>query len=371
MAKATKRGKKWRCLVFSHYEYKDGKKIRKYKSFTSSTKREAERLAAAWEHDKAHKIIDITVRDAISQYITIKSAVISSSTADAYMAYLDSGKYAPIESVKTSDLTQIMLQTWISALAKKHSPKYVRNIYTLFSGAVRMVGINLDHIAPTLPQAEATEVYVPYDAELRKFFEYLESKDKYELRIACLLAAFGSLRRSEICALLSSDFDGNTVRISKGMVRDSNGGWCVQNHAKNDASNRVVTLPQEVVNAVDLTRERIIDANPDAITNRFRRAVKYAKMPKEFTLHSLRHYYVSIAHVLGIPDQYIMKMGGWQTDYVMKRKYRTTLSDVEKQEQEKINAHFSALLCNPNATTHHASPANKGFRVGSSPTAGI
>ena len=41
MAKATKRGKKWRCLVFSHYEYKDGKKIRKYKSFTADTRREA------------------------------------------------------------------------------------------------------------------------------------------------------------------------------------------------------------------------------------------------------------------------------------------------------------------------------------------
>lgn len=344
MAKATKRGKKWRCLVFSHYEHKDGKKIRKYKSFTADTKREAERLAAAWEYDKNHKVVDITVRDAIDQYIIVKTNVISSSTADAYKAYLDSGKYSAIENIKTSDLDQIILQTWISNLAKKHKPKYVKNIYALFSGAVRMVGVDLDHIAPTLPQAEAPEVYVPYDAELRALFAYLEKKDKYELRIACLLAAFGSLRRSEICALLSSDFDGNTVRISKGMVRNGKGGWRIQNHAKNDASNRIVTLPQEVVDAIDLTRERVIDTNPDALTNRFRRAVKYAKMPKEFTLHSLRHYYVSIAHVLGIPDQYVMKMGGWKTDHVMKRKYRTTLSDVEKQEQEKINAHFSALM---------------------------
>ena len=75
-------------------------------------------------------------------------------------------------------------------------------------------------------------------------------------------------------------------------------------------------------------------------------------MPQDFTLHSLRHYYVSIAHVLGIPDAYVMKMGGWKTDHVMKRVYRTTLSDVEKQEQEKINAHFSELMqpkCNQKA----------------------
>ena len=67
MAKATKRGKKWRCLVFSHYEYKDGKKIRKYKSFTADSKKEAERLAAVWEYDQAQNAGKLSVHDAIEQ----------------------------------------------------------------------------------------------------------------------------------------------------------------------------------------------------------------------------------------------------------------------------------------------------------------
>ena len=65
MAKAVKRGKKWRCLVFSHYEIVDGKKVRKYKSFTADTKREAERLAAVWEYDQALNANKLTVHDAI------------------------------------------------------------------------------------------------------------------------------------------------------------------------------------------------------------------------------------------------------------------------------------------------------------------
>ena len=344
MAKATKRGKKWRCLVFSHYEYKEGEKVRKYKSFTAETKKEAERLAAVWEYDQSRAAQDLTVHDAIDQYITIKEGVLSSSTVDAYKAYLSSGKYSAIDQIAVSKLTQLDLQSWITGLAKKHKSKYIENIYGLFSGSMRLAGLDLAPIAPTLPQAEAPEVYVPYDEELAVLFQYLDKPDKYELRIACLLAAFGSLRRSEICALVPSDFDGNTVRISKGMVRNGSGGWRVQKHAKNNTSNRVVVLPQEVAEAVDLTRERIIDTNPDALTNRFRRAVKYAGMDASFTLHSLRHYYVSIAHVLGIPDAYVMKMGGWKTDYVMKRNYRSTLSDVEKQEQDKINTHFSELM---------------------------
>lgn len=350
MAKATKRGKRWRCLVFSHYEYEDGNKIRKYKSFTADTKREAERQAAKWEYDHKHQAEKIMVRDAIKKYIATKEGVLSSSTTDAYKAYLDSGKYDQIAELMVSELSQEILQRWVSKLSSKHKPKYVRNIYALFSGAMAMVNAEIPDVS--LPQKEAEAVYVPYDAELRQLFAYLDKPEKYELRIACLLAAFGSLRRSEICALENTDFDGATVRISKAMVRDGHGGWRIQKHAKNDTSNRTVVLPQEVAGAVDLTRRRVINTNPDAITNRFRRAVKYAKLPQSFTLHSLRHYYVSIAHVLGIPDQYIMKMGGWKTDAVMKRKYRTTLSDIEQREQDKINAHFSALMqpkCNQKA----------------------
>ena len=39
-----------------------------------------------------------------------------------------------------------------------------------------------------------------------------------------------------------------------------------------------------------------------------------------------------------------MKMGGWQTDYVMKRNYRSTLTDVEKKEQAKLNKHFAGMF---------------------------
>lgn len=353
MAKAVKRGKRWRCLVFSHYEYEDGKKVRKYKSFTADSKREAERQAAQWEYDKNQKAVaDITVRDAIDQYITIKTNVISSSTEDGYRAYLDSGKYAAIENYKVSELDQVILQSWISGLAKKYNPKYVKNIYGLFTGAAGMAGINLDRIAPTLPQGKAPDGHVPYDAELTKLLEYLSKPNKQELRAACLLAAFGSLRRSEICALTPADFDGNIVSVTKGMVRNGRGGWRIQSHAKNDTSNRIAVIPQEIIGMIDLTHERIVNTNPDALTNRFRRAIKYAGMDKSFTLHSLRHYYVSIAHALKLPDQYIMKMGGWKTDYVMKRVYRTTLSDVEKEEQKKLNDHFSKLMqpkCNQTA----------------------
>ena len=113
---------------------------------------------------------------------------------------------------------------------------------------------------------------------------------------------------------------------------------------KTVTSHRTIVLPPQVMNSIDLSRDPIMSLDPDQLSKRFRKAVKHAGMPQAFCLHALRHYYVSIAHVLGIPDAYVMKMGGWQTDYVMKRNYRSTLTDVEKKEQAKLNKHFAGMF---------------------------
>ena len=341
MATAKKRGRHWRCLVFSHYEYVDGKKIRKYKSFTASTKREAERLAAVWEYDRSREALDLTVRDAIEQYITIKSGVLSPSTERAYSSYLVNGRYDQISDQPVSGLDQRTLQAWVTSISRQYSAKYVRNLYALLRAALDMAGA--PEITVTLPSGQSKEIYVPTDAELGSLLSYLDQPGKEELRAAVMLAAFGSLRRSEICGLYGSDFDGNVVTVQRAMVHDKDGQWVIK-QPKTSTSYRSVVLPEQVVRLIDTTRERIVDTNPDALSNRFNRALRFSGISSKFSMHSLRHYYASIAHAIGIPDQYIMKMGGWKTDYVMKRNYRTTLSDLEKIEQDKLSEHFGCIL---------------------------
>ena len=342
MAKATKRGKKWRCLVFSHYEYKDGKKVRKYKSFTASTKREAERQAAAWEYDKNHQVLDITVNDAIDQYITVKEAALSPSTVAGYRSYLKTGKFYSLEDMDVSEVDQRSLQLWVSyMLEEDYKPKYIKNCYGLLRPALTMAGIG--SIPVTLPMVIMPDVYVPTDKELKQLLAYLEKEDP-EVKTAAMLAAFGSMRRSEICALKPSDFGEDSVTVQRAVVRNSSGKWVEKKTNKTVKSHRTIALPAQVVSGIDLSHDPIISLDPDQLSKRFRKAVNHAGMPQAFSIHALRHYYVSIAHVLGIPDAYVMKMGGWQTDYVMKRNYRSTLSDVEKKEQAKLNKHFSKIF---------------------------
>lgn len=337
----------WNCRVFDHYEYKDGKKIMIRRSFTvddptPTGRRRCEAMAAAWaESRKGSAVRDMTVYNAIRKYIDTKRGVLSPSTVSAYESYLRSGGFKMIENKNIRQLKQTDVQLWVSSLAADHSAKYIKNLYLLYLPAVKLFGGFEYEI--TLPRGRRKQVYTPTDADLRALLEYLGADDsKRDLRAAVLLAAFGSMRRSEICALAPADFSGNVVNVNKAMVRDGRGGWTIKGTKTEDSSRRVV-LPVAVLDMIPLDGPQVVACNPDALTNRFRRAVKYAGLPP-FSFHALRHYYVSAAHALNIADAYTMKMGGWRTDHVMKSHYRATLSDVEKREQKKLDRHTSAII---------------------------
>ena len=48
--------------------------------------------------------------------------------------------------------------------------------------------------------------------------------------------------------------------------------------------------------------------------------------------HKLRHYFASEMSALGVPEADILKMGGWETDHVMKSVYRHSMMEKAKRE---------------------------------------
>lgn len=326
----------WRCQIFVGYE--NGK--RKYKSFTVSDqskrgKKECERLASEWAYDHEDRGDNITVFDAVRKYIDIKEKVLSPSTIRAYELYLRN-RITPIQSVMLPELTQKRVQLWINHLSADCSPKYIKNVYGLFASSVSYFGGKT--FDATFPSAAQKPLHTPCDADIRLLLDHI--REKPELLTAVLLAAFGSMRRGEICALTPSDISGNRVRVNKSMVRNKDDVWKVKPMAKTDESNRTVVLPDFVVGQLTIP----IRLHPEQVSNRFRRAVRSSGVETRFRFHDLRHYYVSIAHALGVPDAYIMQMGGWKTDNVMHRVYRDTLPDVMAAEQDKLSNHFSEIF---------------------------
>ena len=328
----------WRVQAFVGTD-KDGKKIRM--SFTAPTKREAEKQASVYmaEHHRASSPLEMTVADAIDRYITAKTAVLSPSTIRGYRRY-QGLYYDEISRVKIHQLNTETMQLFISSLVGSISPKTISNVYGLLSSSVAM--FRPDAVfRVTLPKRKKQRPMSPEDADVVTLF----NEAGEELKIAIALAAFGSLRRGEICALKHSDIQGVYIHVHADMVVNENGEYEYKDFPKTSDSIRTVKMLPEIIALIPdgIDDEFIINANPDAITKRFCRLRDRLGIDVRF--HDLRHYWASIGVALGVPDTYLSDSGGWRRgSSVLNGTYKNAISSEAERFSSKMCEHFGRII---------------------------
>lgn len=341
MAKAKKLPSgQWRTLVYSHTD-SSGK--RHYESFTAATKKESEFQAAEFalnKNKKKKESHDMLLKDAMNSFIADRSQVLSPSTIREYCRM--SGKnFGTIEEIRLSKLDSLILQKWVNNLsASGKSPKTVKNSYGFLS-AVLNAYLPGKTFQVRLPSAVHYEASVPTDADVAALIAWHKDHDP-DMYIASCLAAFGTLRRSEICPLDAEDVRGNCVLIRKAMVQNAENEWVIKQTNKTQSSNRVVPLPPAFIRELP-TSGRLVSLHPGLITRRHERAIQKLGIPS-FRFHDLRHYTASIMHAIGIPDQYIMALGGWASDKVLKSVYRGTVNDYMDMYTGQAVEHFNQVF---------------------------
>lgn len=320
------------------YDYTDVDGKKHYKSFTAPTKKLAQLAAADWQANKDRKEPEnLTMYEAIEKYMAIKNSVLSPSTMRGYEGMKENYFRDALGRSKLQDLDSTAIQVWISNLAGRVSPKTVRNAYGLLNATLDMFAPDF-RLKTTLPAKKRPQLYTPSDDDIKHLLDHIAGK---ELEIAVLLAAFGPLRRGEICALEAGDIHGSLISVSKSMVQGPDKIWYVK-QPKTYGSYRQVEMPAFVTERMKGISGRIIKATPDQISGRFNRAIIYSNLP-HFRFHDLRHYAASIMHAIGVPDQYILQRGGWASDNVMKSVYRNVIDLESAKQNKKINAHFSDI----------------------------
>ena len=341
-ARKTKSGT-WRCQAFDHVEITpEGTKKYIHKSFTARTKYEAERLAREFMENRGKQSSDLTLNQAIDKYIEIKKNTLSPSTISGYRD-IQRLYFGKLLKKRLSEITQEDLQAQINNLAADHKEKTCRNALGLFS-AVMDAFIPDRHLRVKIPIHSEPEYYTPTDDDVRRILKEIRQST---LRKAVLLAAFGTMRRSEISGLKYSDIEGNLITIRRARVCDETGAIVVKDYPKNLSSHRTIEYPDfviaEVLKGKKGDDDFIVPISPRSISLGFSRVRNRLGLPY-FRFHDLRAYSVSAAHAIGIPDSYIMERGGWKTDGTLKRVYRRTMSDKSKEMSQKLNAHYTNIF---------------------------
>ena len=327
--------------VQRRYKGDDGKTHTK--SFTARTRAEAEALAAEWQAHRSQVVDRITIAGAIKKYIQLKEAVLSPGTVRGYYGILRNYFSGQLGSTTLLEVTNLDIQMWVSWLVSKElSPKTIQNAAGLLTSSLSVFMPDFT-VRITLPAKKRPDLYCPSTGEVHAL---LASTNDVQLRAAILLAAIGTMRRGEICALRWSDIDGNTIRIRRAVALDKDGFW-IEKAPKTYASNRDVPMPKNVLEALrQIPRgesERIFSYTPDELSNRFKTLTRRTKM--KFRFHDLRHYSASQMHLSGIPDKYIEARGGWKPgSNVMKRTYQNVISLEKKKQDKRILKAFAGIL---------------------------
>lgn len=328
----------WRVNLYIGME--NGK--RKYKSFTAPTRKEAEYQAASYRMNNERKpMCKLTLLEAAQQYIESKQNVLSPATVREYSRAITRDFSLVFDlGIHIDKITPEIVQKGINKYALNHSPKSVRNFHGLLS-AILSVYLPTIKLNTTLPQKQKSEIYVPSNDDIQKVLDFVKGT---EIEKAIMLAAFGSLRRSEISPLTAEDIKGNYITINKAMVLNKKREWVLK-PPKTFSGYRTIELPQFVIDRISVNSGRLVEMNPEMITHHFENALKKCNVP-HFRFHDLRHYQASILHAMGVPDKYIIARGGWKTESTLKNIYQHTM-DKKREEVERE-------ICNYFESTHNS-----------------
>lgn len=328
----------WRVTI---YDYTDSLGKQHNKTFTGATKKEAEQKAANYRRTDVQKM---HIAEVVKMYIDSRAKVISPSTLRAYYGmYEIQFEQTRFGALILDDVTNQDVQSWVSGLAAKYSPKSIKNIYGLFSASVKMFKPMMDFVVK-LPQAVKPKLYSPTELDIHRILDACIGRPIY---LPIMLGAFCGMRRGEICALKYSDIDfgRNTIHVSRSMVRTSTGRY-TEKPPKTTESDRIVSIPGFVAEYIRKTAkghtasERICPYTPDGLTNSFDYVVKKVGLP-QMRFHDLRHFFATRLAYIGIPDKIICAQGGWKTDHVMKRVYVDVASDELQRSVDAMGKYFS------------------------------
>ena len=260
--------------------------------------------------------------------------------------------YPYIGSIKLNKLRPMALENMMLELRKqtcrgkpeRTAQKYLTVVSAVLSDAKRNEIIQKNPVRMIdLPATRHREQFIPTIEEAQRLLQAL-AKEPRHFRVFYLLAMATGCRRGELCALKWSDFRSSgdgfllTVSRSRSIVA---GKGVVEGTTKNGRSRQIILssalrgvllsyrwrLVQEAAkHRRDLSPYLFVNEqgqllHPDTFTKRLRKIYAAIGFPREYHLHTLRHFFVSTLLHSGIDKQTVAELAGHADTGFLERTY--------------------------------------------------
>lgn len=268
---------------------------------------------------------------AAEKYIDSKTNVLSPSSIRGYRTILKCQIPSDFADIPIERINLPRIQSLINKAANTYSAKTVRNLSGFVMSVCSFYGLDLK--SPTLPREENKEEYIPSQEDIQRILTEVKGT-KYE--VPFILGTLG-LRRSEICALAPEDLNGNILFINKALVLNENNEWTLKHITKTDKSTRQIVVPEYVAELI--RTNGACPCTPHSLYWKLQR-VQMSLGIHRFPFHKLRHFFASYLHEQGFSDKQIEALGGWKSDYTLKKIYQ------HEMEMEKAKNMAADLIGN-------------------------
>ena len=259
------------------------------------------------------------------------------STIAAYRRMLEV-VYPMIGGIRLNKLRPMALENMLSA------QRYLSVVSAVLSDAKRNEIIEKNPARMLdLPTPQRTVQRIPTRSEVEKLLDAL-AKEPRHYRLFYLLSMYTGCRRGELCALQWSDFTGtqNGLLLTVSRSRSSVPGKGIVEGCTKNGKSREVYLSSDLRGILlaykrrkqmeaDKQRRKLSPylftdeqgqlIHPDTFTKRLRKIYAAIGFPREYHLHTLRHYFVTSLLHCGVDKQTVADLVGHADTGFLERTY--------------------------------------------------
>ena len=282
-----------------------------------------------------------TLTQAIDLWIDDNSTRLSPATVRGYRTCQRNG-FKTLMRMRCKDITDAKIASAINEECKHYSSKTVVNRWRFINQVLGWA--TKESHEPELPQVVEPDIEFLDDKQIDIFLKHIKGT---KAEITALLA-LSSLRRSEIAALDwdkgSIDLTYRWIHVRGAMVPNEDHKFVTKETNKNTVSRRDVPIIDplyEALKAVKNKHGRVVPVHPATMLTWINRACRDAGLP-EVGCHGLRHSFASLCHILNIPAQAAMEIGGWADRATMDRIYTHVSKRQTDSYANAFTDHFKA-----------------------------